>query len=137
MESQLVKEVPFGYNLILFQARNNAKKQEGWNGKMAENEMNNMEEDIIVFEDEDGNEYEYSVVDYLFYNGEEYALLVEVTEEENEDDSQECIVCKIVAETEEDGEETESFELVEDEALGQKLVEIFNTKIADEEKEDE
>ena len=104
---------------------------------MAENEMNNMEEDIIVFEDEDGNEYEYSVVDYLFYNGEEYALLVEVTEEENEDDSQECIVCKIVAETEEDGEETESFELVEDEALGQKLVEIFNTKIADEEKEDE
>ena len=104
---------------------------------MAENEMNNMEEDIIVFEDEDGNEYEYSVVDYLFYNGEEYALLIEVTEEENEDDRQECIVCKIVAETEEDGEETESFELVEDEALGQKLVEIFNTKIADEEKEDE
>ena len=50
MESQLVKEVPFGYNLILFQARSNAKKQEGWNGKMAENEMNNMEEDIIVFD---------------------------------------------------------------------------------------
>ena len=36
-----------------------------------------------------------------------------------------------------DGEETESFELVEDESLGQKLVEIFNTKIADEEKEEE
>ena len=70
---------------------------------MNDNEMNNMEEDIIVFEDEDGNEYEYSVVDYLFYNG----------------------------------EETESFELVEDESLGQKLVEIFNTKIADEEKEEE
>ena len=104
---------------------------------MTDNEMNNMEEDIIVFEDEDGNEYEYSVVDYLFYNGEEYALLVEVTEEENEDERQECIVCKIVADTAEDGEETESFELVEDETLGQKLVEIFNTKIADEEKEDE
>ena len=40
---------------------------------MADNEMNNMEEDIIVFEDEDGNEYNYAVVDYLFYNGEEYA----------------------------------------------------------------
>ena len=88
-------------------------------------------------EDEDGNEYEYSVVDYLFYNGEEYALLVETDEENKEDDRQECIVCRIVAETEDDGEETESFELVEDESLGQKLVEIFNTKIADEEKEEE
>ena len=36
--------------------------------KMTDNEMNNMEEDIIVFEDEDGNEYCYEVIDYLFYN---------------------------------------------------------------------
>ena len=104
---------------------------------MADNEMNNMEEDIIVFEDEDGNEYNYTVVDYMFYNGDEYALLVEATDEESEDGNQECIVCKIVAETDEDGEESESFELVEDEGLGQKLVEIFNTKMAEEEEEDE
>ena len=104
---------------------------------MDENEMNGMEEeDIIVFEDDEGNEYSYSVVDYLFYNGEEYALLVEATEDEPEDDRQECIVCRVVAETEEDGEETESFELVEDEELGQKLVEIFNTKMSDDEKEE-
>ena len=83
------------------------------------------------------NEYSYSVVDYLFYNGEEYALMTEVTDEEPENGQQECIVCKIVAETDEDGEENESFELVEDESLGQKLVEIFNTKLAEEEKEDE
>ena len=47
---------------------------------MNENEMNGMEgmeEDVIVFEDEDGQEYEFSVVDYFFYNGEEYALLTE------------------------------------------------------------
>lgn len=104
---------------------------------MADNEMNNMEEDIIVFEDEDGNEYNYTVVDYMFYNGDEYALLVEATDEEPEDGNQECIVCRIVAETDEDGEESESFELVEDEGLGQKLVEIFNTKMAEEEEEDE
>ena len=67
----------------------------------------------------------------------EYALLVEATDEEPEDGKQECIVCKIVAETDEDGEESESFELVEDESLGQKLVEIFNTKMAEEEEEDE
>ena len=60
---------------------------------MSDNEMNNMEEDIIVFEDEEGNEYNYSVVDYMFYNGDEYALLVEGSDEEPEGDQQECIVC--------------------------------------------
>ena len=106
---------------------------------MNENEMNGMEADIIDFEDEEGNVIPFEVIDYLFYNGEEYALLVEVTEEdENEEtDRQECIVCQVVAETEEDGEETESFVPVEDESLAQKLVDIFNTKMADEEKEDE
>ena len=44
---------------------------------MQNNEMNNMEEEPIIFEDEDGNRYSYNVVDYLFYNGEEYALLTE------------------------------------------------------------
>lgn len=104
---------------------------------MQENEMNGMEEDVIVFEDEDGNTYSYAVVDYLFYNGEEYALLTEAAEDgDEESESQECIVCKVVTD-EEDGEETESFELVEDEALGQKLVDIFNTKLADEAEEEE
>ena len=104
---------------------------------MDENEMNSMEDDIIVFEDDDGNEYEYVVVDYLFYNGDEYALMVEVTDEEPEEEKQECIVCRVLSETDEDGEETETFELVEDEEMGRKLVEIFNTKMADEEKEDD
>mgnify|MGYP002522358266 FL=1 len=101
---------------------------------MTDNEMNNMEEDIIVFEDEDGNEYNYSFQDYLFYNGEEYALLPEEDAEVNDDNTQECIICKVVAE-EEDGEETESFELVEDEDLASKLVDIFNTKMQEEEEE--
>ena len=103
---------------------------------MTDNEMNNMEEDVIVFEDEEGNEYSYTVVDYLFYNGEEYALLTETgAEEETEDENgQECIICKVTAD-EEDGEESESFDLVEDEALAQKLVDIFNTKMQEEEEE--
>ena len=74
---------------------------------------------------------------YMFYNGEEYALLVETSEEASEDGQQECIICKIVAEQDEDGEESESFELVEDESLGQKLVEIFNTKMAEDGEEEE
>lgn len=102
---------------------------------MDENEMNSMEEDIIDFEDEDGNVIPFAVIDYVFYNGDEYALLTEVTEADEE--NEECIVCRVVAETEEDGEESESFVPVEDETLAQKLVDIFNTKLADEEKEDE
>lgn len=104
---------------------------------MDENEMNGLEEDIIDFEDEDGNVIPFAVIDYVFYNGEEYALLSEVTENESEEEGQECIVCKVVAETEEDGEETETFVPVEDEKLAQKLIDIFNTKLADEEKEEE
>ena len=105
---------------------------------MDENEMNEFEEDIIDFEDEDGNVIPFTVIDYVFYNGEEYALLSEVTaENESEEDGQECIVCKVVAETEEDGEETETFVPVEDEKLAQKLIDIFNTKLAEEEKEEE
>lgn len=99
--------------------------------------MNGLEEDIIDFEDEDGNVIPFAVIDYVFYNGEEYALLSEVTENESEEEGQECIVCKVVAETEEDGEETETFVPVEDEKLAQKLIDIFNTKLADEEKEEE
>ena len=102
---------------------------------MTDNEMNNMEEDIIIFEDEDGNEYSYVVVDYMFYIGEEYALLTESgTEVDAVENGQECIICKVVAD-EEDGEETESFELVEDEELATRLVDIFNTKMQEEEEE--
>ena len=104
---------------------------------MDENEMNGMEEDIIDFEDEDGNVIPFAVIDYVFYNGDEYALLTEATEEEENAETGECIVCRIVAETEEDGEESETFVPVEDESLAQKLVDIFNTKMAEEEKEEE
>jgi len=102
---------------------------------MEDNNLNNMEEDIIDFEDEDGNVIPFAVIDYVFYNGDEYALLTEVTGDE-EEENRECIVCSVIAEAEDDGEETESFIPVEDEVLAQKLVDIFNTKLADEEKED-
>ena len=48
------------------------------------NNMEGMEPDTIIFEDEDGNEYEFAVRDYFFYNGDEYALLTEVGQEADE-----------------------------------------------------
>ena len=79
---------------------------------------NSMEPDTIIFEDEDGKEYEFIVRDYFFYNGDEYALLTEMGQEADEN-----------------GEEDEEFELVEDEALAEKLIEIANTRVADDEEE--
>ena len=97
-------------------------------------DMKNMEPDTIIFEDEDGNEYEFAVRDYFFYNGDEYALLTEVGQEENEN-GEECIVCKVETTESEDGEEDEEFVLVEDEELAGKLIEIANTRLADDEEE--
>ena len=95
---------------------------------------NSMEPDTIIFEDEDGKEYEFIVRDYFFYNGDEYAILSEMGQEADEN-GEECIVCKVVAAEGEDGEEDEEFELVEDEALAEKLIEIANTRVADDEEE--
>ena len=90
-------------------------------------EMNNsMEPDTIIFEDEDGKEYEFI--------GDEYALLTEMGQEADEN-GEECIVCKVVAAEGENGEEDEEFELVEDETLAEKLIEIANTRVADDEEE--
>ena len=97
---------------------------------MDQKEMNNMEgmePDTIIFEDEDGNEYEFAVRDYFFYNGDEYALLTEVGQEADEN-GEECIVCKVEAVTGENGEEDEEFVLIEDEGLAEKLIEIANAK---------
>ena len=102
--------------------------------EMDENNLEGMEPDVIVFEDEEGNEYEFIVNDYFFYNGDEYALLTEAGQEADEN-GEEAIVCKIVPTKGEDGEEDEEFELVEDEELAEKLIEIVNTKMAEDEEE--
>ena len=98
------------------------------------NGMEAMEPDTIIFEDDEGKEYEFAVRDYFFYNGDEYALLTEVGQEPDEN-GEECIICKVEAVTGEDGEEDEEFVLVEDEELAGKLIEIANTRVEDDEEE--
>ena len=102
--------------------------------EMEKNAFEGMEPDTIIFEDEDGNEYEFTVRDYFFYNGDEYALLTEVGQEAD-DQGEECIVCKVETIESEEGEEDEEFILVEDEELAEKLIEIANTRLAEDEEE--
>ena len=49
--------------------------------------------------------------------------------------AKDCIICKVEPTTGEDGEEDEEFVLVEDEKLAEKLIEIANTRVAEDEEE--
>ncbi len=100
-------------------------------------------DDVIEMIDEEGNTLLFTIIDYFFYNGEEYAILTDSNDAdttEAEDDSEEidCYVMKIVATTDENGEELEEFVPVEDQALEAKLMEIASMKLnSDEEADDE
>ena len=50
--------------------------------------MNDMDEerDLVVFEDDDGNELTMEVLDYLAYEGKEYALMTEYVEDDDDGD---------------------------------------------------
>lgn len=102
---------------------------------MDDREMEGMEPDQVIFEDEDGKEVTMDVLDYVFYNGEEYALLTEADAEIPEDGEVGCYICRVMQDPED--EENEIFESVEDEELGNKLMEIFNTRMSEDEEEGE
>ena len=103
------------------------------------------EPDVIEMTDDEGNTILFEIIDYFFYNGEEYAILTEAEDGENADqsadaqcapadgpDEQEevdCYIMKVVATTDEHGEEFEEFVPVEDQALEAKLMQIASTRL--------
>ncbi len=106
--------------------------------------------DLIEGIDEDGNNVLLEVVRYFFYNGEEYVVLGDAHESDCDCECEHCEGCADedeeavnlyimkVVETEEDGEEMETFEPVEDEALLEKLIDVVQADFkADEEFDDE
>jgi len=107
---------------------------------MSENENRNenqeMDEDLIVFETEDGQEVTFVIEDYFFYNGEEYAILTEYDTEKDEVLDEGSIVCKIETSEDENGEEVEEFVPVEDDAMAEKLIEIAYAQLAEDDKEE-
>lgn len=48
------------------------------------------ERDFVVFEDDDGNEFELDVIDYFDYENEEYAVLIDMNGMEDEDGEEEA-----------------------------------------------
>lgn len=93
-------------------------------------DMNNIPENeemdnIIVLNDEEGNEVEFEFLDLIDYEGEEYVVLlpVEETEEAGE---------VVILQVEDIDSDEESYISVEDEDTLNKVFEIFKDKFKDE-----
>ncbi len=86
-------------------------------------------ENIIVLNDENGEEVKFEFLDLVELDEEEYVVLLPVTEEGEEDEG-EVVILKI-EDTDEDAEE-ESYVSVEDEEILNKVFEMFKEKYKDE-----
>ena len=94
---------------------------------MEENE--NLEEldNIVILNDEEGNEVKFEFLDLVELDNEEYVILLPMTEEGEEDEG-EVVILKV--EDSED-EEEESYVSVDDEAILNKVFEIFKERFKD------
>ena len=86
-------------------------------------------ENIIVLNDENGEEVKFEFLDLVELDEEEYVVLLPYDEEGTEDEG-EVVILKI-EDTDEDSEE-ESYVSVEDEDTLNKVFEIFKEKYKDE-----
>ena len=94
------------------------------------------ERDLVVFEDDAGNEITMEVLDYLCYEGKEYALLTEYVEdadeEADEDDTIEVMIMEVVPV----GDDQEEFLPIDDE-LADRIMAIFDSNDMEELYEDD
>ena len=84
-------------------------------------------DNIIVLNDEEGNEVQFEFLDLIELDSEEYVILLPV--EENEEESGEVVILKI---EDTDSEDEESYVSVDDEEVLTKVFEIFKEKFKDE-----
>ena len=92
--------------------------------------------DLVVFEDDAGNELTMEVLDYLDYEGKEYALLTEYVEDEDDDGDEEEPVEVFIMEVKPVGEDQEEFVPIDD-SLAETLMKIFESEDFDEVFDDE
>ena len=90
---------------------------------MDEEELDN----IIVLNDEDGNEVNFEFLDLVELDGEEYVILLPT--DESEDEPGEVVILQV---EDTDSEEEESYVSVDNEEILNKVFEIFKEKFKDE-----
>lgn len=92
-----------------------------------EENMNGEELDnIVILNDEEGNEVKFEFLDLIELDEEEYVVLLPV-DEEGEEDEGEVVILK-VEDTDDEESDEESYVSVEDEEVLNKVFEIFKEK---------
>ena len=96
---------------------------------MDENYEGEERDNIVILNDEDGNEVKFEFLDLVELDEEEYVVLLPVTEEGEEEEG-EVVILKVEDNDDEDAEE-ESYVSIEDEEILNKVFEIFKEKFKD------
>ncbi len=86
-------------------------------------------DNIVILNDEEGNEVKFEFLDLVELDNEEYVVLLPVTEEGEEEEG-EVVILKVEDTDDEDAEE-ESYVSIEDEEILNKVFEIFKEKFKD------
>ena len=86
-------------------------------------------DNIVILNDEDGNEVKFEFLDLIELDDEEYVVLLPVTEEGEEDEG-EVVILKVEDNDDEESDE-ESYVSVDDEETLNKVFEIFKEKFKD------
>ena len=83
-----------------------------------------MEEDrdLVVFEDEDGDQFTMEVLDYVCYEGREYALMTEYVQEIPDSDEMDVMIMEVIP-VEEDQEEF----VPVDEEIAKRVLAVFRS----------
>ena len=86
-------------------------------------------DNIVILNDEEGNEVKFEFLDLVELDDEEYVVLLPVTDEGEEDEG-EVVILKVEDNDNEDSDE-ESYVSIEDEEILNKVFEIFKEKFKD------
>ena len=86
-------------------------------------------DNIVILNDEDGNEVKFEFLDLVELDDEEYVVLLPVTEEGEEEEG-EVVILKVEDNDDEDSDE-ESYVSIDDEDTLNKVFEIFKEKFKD------
>ena len=86
-------------------------------------------DNIIVLNDENGEEVRFEFLDLVELDGEEFVVLLPEDEAENEEEAGEVVILKV---EDTDSEEEESYVSVDDEEVLNKVFEMFKEKFKDE-----
>ena len=95
--------------------------------RMEENFEGEELDNIVILNDEEGNEVKFEFLDLVELDEEEYVVLLPITEEGEEEEG-EVVILKV---EDTDNEDEESYVSVEDEETLNKVFEIFKEKFKD------